>query len=144
MKIKEVNKDELAVNVIKPRKYEAILFSQPLRWDSPYMKNLWHSDSREDPGRNFSQLDDEKMNEAIKALDTELNMDKRAEYYRVIQDRIKEEEPAVFLFAPGFYFVHLDALKGSDVTRVNVSYARFSDVNKWYTSEKRVRKNKSE
>ena len=144
MKIKEVNKDELAVNVIKPRKYEAILFSQPLRWDSPYMKNLWHSDSREDPGRNFSQLDDEKMNEAIKALDTELNMDKRVEYYRVIQDRIKEEDPAVFLFAPEFVFVHSDALKGSKVTRVNVSYDRFSDVNEWYISEKRVRKNKSE
>ncbi len=142
MKIKKVSKEDMSVNIIKPRKYEAILFSQPLRWDNPHMGSLWHSDSAEDPGRNFAQLKDDKIDKAIASLDVELNPDKRIEAYKIIQDRIKEENPVIFLFAPGFFFVHSSSLKGFDVDRVNVSYDRFSDVNKWYVSEKRVRKNK--
>ena len=142
MKIKEVKKEDLIANIIKPRDYEALLYSEPLRWDNPHMKVLWASESREDPGRNFSQINDEKIDEAIKVLETELDTNKKVQSYKIIQERLKEENPAVFLFAPGFFFVHSNALKGSEVEKVNVSYDRFCDVNKWYVSEKRVRKSK--
>ncbi len=140
MKIKEVKKEDLIANIIKPRDYEALLYSEPLRWDSPHMKSLWSSESREDSGRNFAQVNDKKIDEAIKVLDTTLDENKKVESYKIIQERLKEESPAVFLFAPGFCFVHSDMLKGNEVQKVNVSYDRFSDVNKWYVSEKRIRR----
>ena len=140
VKIVKLEREDLVVNKIKPMSYDALLYSHPLRWDNPSMKKHWYSKSKEYPGLNFSHINDDNLDKTIDALEIELDNSKRAEYYKKIQQKIKDDSSAEFLFAPGFFFVYSDSIHNIPVKRVNASYDRFVGVEKWYINEKRIRK----
>ena len=135
--IRKVRKDELATNVIKPHEYDAVLMPHPLRWDQPRLRQLWHSDFREGTGKNYALFKDAVVDRTLDDLEKTTDLSQRATEYLTIQKRILAEDPALFLFAPGFVFAHTDKLHGSGTSRANVSSDRFSDVSQWYVQEKR-------
>ncbi|MCK4635477.1 MAG: hypothetical protein KAT32_01315 [Candidatus Moranbacteria bacterium] len=141
VKILEHDKNSLVVDVINPRNFEALLSSHSTRFSDPNFLSLWHSKA-EDSGANYAGMKDDALDKILEDLQKEINQDKRRELYEKLQEQIKSENPAVFLFSSGFAFMHNDRLKGVTAERINSSKGRYSDVHLWYLKEKYVLKKK--
>ena len=141
VKIREHDKDGLQVDVINPKDFEALLSNHSTRFSDPNFIPLWHSKS-EDSGDNYAGMNDEKLDEILEKLNKETDQEKRKELYEKFQEQIKSESPAVFLFSPGFAFVHSDSLKGVTAERINSAKGRYADAHLWYLKEKHVLKKK--
>lgn len=139
VKIREHEKDGLQVDVINPRDFEALLTNHSTRFSDPNLLPLWHSKSS-DSGSNYSGMKDNKLDEILEKLKKEVEQEKRKELYKKVQEQIKSESPAVFLFSPGFTFVHNNRLKGVAAERINLAKGRYADVHLWYLKEKYVLK----
>ncbi|MEN8252502.1 MAG: peptide ABC transporter substrate-binding protein [Patescibacteria group bacterium] len=140
MHIEEHEGEYLSMNIIKPRDYDAILYGHQMRFDDPNLLPLWHSREKDDPGVNYAMFKDEEMNSALVDTLKKNNDDERVELYKKQQERLKNEIPAIFLFAQNLSFMYSDNIKNVNVNRVNTSYDRYADVNKWYIKEKRIKK----
>ncbi len=139
MNIQEHSKGDLEMNVIKPRAYDAILYAHQMRFE-PNLLPLWHSKEKDDPGVNYAIFKDKEMDKALEDLLKTNNKDEQNNLYKKQQKRLKSENPAIFLFAPTLSFMHSDSIKNVNINRINTSYDRYADVNKWYIKEKRVKK----
>ncbi len=141
VKINEHDRDSLNVDVINPRDFEALLMNHSTRFSDPDLLSLWHSKSS-DSGNNYSGMKDDKLDEILEKLKKETDQEKRKELYEKTQEQIKSENPAIFLFAPGFTFVHSGSLKGVEAERINSAKGRYANVHLWYLKEKHVLKKK--
>ena len=139
LKIQEHEKSDMEANVLKPRDYDALLYAHQMRFE-PNLLPLWHGDEKNDPGMNYALFDDEKMNNSLKSLLTQKDKNKRKELYKEQQERLRDEVPAIFLFAPKLSFIHSDNIKNIRANRVNTSYDRYVDIHLWNIKEKRVKK----
>lgn len=143
LNIQEREGDDLEKNVLPPRDYDAVLYIHQMRFE-PDLLPLWHSKEKDDPGMNYALLGDDKMDEALENLIKTSSVDDQNNFYKVQQERLQAEVPAVFLFAPKISFMHSDAVKGIVINRANASHDRYTDVPLWYIKEKRVKKNTSD
>lgn len=132
------DEQNLGENVIRPRAYESIIEAHPMRWDQPQLFPLWHSSGKEDTGQNFALIQDTELDDALTELQKESDGDKRSLLYQQVQKRILVEDPAIFLFAPGFVYIHKNNLKNVGVERANSPQDRFTNVEEWSIREKRV------
>ena len=139
MQIKEHDKADLETNIIKPRDFDALLYAHQMRFE-PNLLPLWHGKEKEDPGLNYAMFDDKQMNEALEQSLKTNNHEERLKLYKTQQERLKNENPAIFLFAPGLSFMHSDGVKNIRANKVNVSADRYTDVHLWYVKQKRVKK----
>ena len=139
LNIQEHEKSDMEANVLKPRDYDALLYAHQMRFE-PNLLPLWYGDEKNDPGMNYALFDDEKMNNSLKSLLTQKDKDKRKELYKEQQERLRDEVPAIFLFAPKLSFIYSDNIKNIRANRVNTSYDRYVDIHLWNIKEKRVKK----
>lgn len=139
LNIQEHEKGDLEKNILQPRDYDAVLYAHQMRFE-PDLLPLWHSSEKSDPGINYALFSDQKMDEALDNLLTSNDEEQKNESYKVQQERLRSEMPAVFLFAPKISLMHSDAIKGIGVNNVNASRDRYTDVHLWYIKEKRVKK----
>lgn len=139
LKIQEHEKSDVEANILKPRDYDALLYAHQMRFE-PNLLPLWHGAEKKDPGVNYALFDDEKMNDSLESLVAEKSDDKYKELYKEQQERLRDEVPAVFLFAPKLSFMYSDDIKNIRVNRVNTSYDRYVDIHLWSIKEKRVKK----
>ena len=139
LNIQEHDKNDLEKNILKPRDYDAVFYAHHMRFE-PNLLPLWHSGEKSDPGVNYALFDNESMDEFLENLLKTKDDNEQKEFYRKQQEKLKEEIPAIFLFAPQISFMHVDAVKGISVKNVNASRDRYSDVHLWYIKEDRVRK----
>lgn len=140
LKIIEHDKNDLEVNVIRPRDYDALLYAHLTRFSDPDFIPLWHSKEKDDPGINYAGMNDEELDKILEDLKKEFDEEKRNELYTKFQEQIKSEDPAIFLFSPGFTFIYDDSLKGVTAEKVNNINGRYTDIQSWYLKEKHVRK----
>lgn len=139
LNVQEHEQVDLEKNIIQPRDYDALLYAHQMRFESNLLP-LWHSKEKSDPGMNYALFADAKMDEALENFLTTKDRDEQNNYYKMQQERLQFEVPAIFLFAPKISFMHSDAVKGITVDRVNASHERYANVHKWYIKEKRVKK----
>ncbi len=130
--------DDLESSVIRNREYAALFTFHPMRWDQPNIRALWHSKEREYPGLNYANVNDGPLDTALDALQSESNEEERTLLYEQAQGRIRNENPAIFLFATQFLFAHDAKMRGIDVINVNAPQDRYAQIHKWYTEEKSV------
>ncbi len=136
--------DDLDTNIVREREYDSLITFHPMRWDQPNLFALWHSKEKDHPGLNYSGLRDGPMDNALEALQTESDPERRRIIYENIQSRIKIQDPAAFLFATGFLFAYDSELRGINLENVNAPQDRFTDIHKWYIKQKRQLKKKSD
>jgi len=129
LKIFEIG--DLNQNVIRPRKYDALLFGQIVSQESSLFA-FWHSSQRNDPGLNvalYANLKvDKLLEDALNFLDTK----ERLEKYIQFREQIKKDTPAVFIYSPEFIYVVSKNIKGLSINHLNVTSDRFLEINKWY------------
>jgi len=138
VEVKIFETGDLSQNVIRPRKYDALLFGEIVGRD-PDMFAFWHSSQRNDPGLNVALYTNIKADKLLEEARGAQDEAKRADKYKEFQEEVSKDIPAIFLFSPKFIYVIPKNLKGTDeMESVTVPSERFSMIHKWYKSTDKV------
>ncbi len=128
---------DLNQNIIRPRKYDALLFGEIIRQNSdPYA--FWHSSQRNDPGLNIAMYANSSVDKLLETARTTSDEKKRQESYRLFENEISSDVPAIFLYSPDFIYVLGKNLKGVDFGETTITSERFTVVYKWYLKTENV------
>ncbi len=135
IKIYEVG--DLEQNVIRPRKYDMLLFGEIMGKD-PDAFAFWHSSQRNDPGLNIALYANITVDKLLEEARETFNIKKRETKYFEFQKELKEDVPAIFLYSP--YFIHLipSVIENTKQEFITISSERFSQIYNWYTKTKKV------
>lgn len=128
---------ELNQSVIRPRKYDALLFGEIVGRDLD-LYAFWHSSGRLDPGLNIAGYVNVKADKILEKARTITNVQDRLDQYAAFQSEVRNDIPAVFLYAPDFIYILPKNIQGVTVGSVTVPSERFSDISQWYIDAENV------
>ena len=137
VEVKVFEASDLNQNVIRPRKYDALLFGEiiPSGLD---IYGFWHSSERIDPGLNISLYTNSKADKLLEAGRTTSDRNVALDDYRKFEKEIDNDVPAVFLYSPDFIYAVPASLGGIDLGNITVPADRFNSVSKWYLETENV------
>ncbi len=124
-------------SVIRPRKYDVLLFGQIINYESD-LYAFWHSSQRKDPGLNIAMYTNAKVDKILEDAFTTADDDARVNKYLQFKEEIKHDMPAVFLYSPNFIYVVSAKLQGFALNKIITPADRFSNVNSWYINKEQV------
>jgi peptide/nickel transport system substrate-binding protein len=128
---------DLQQGVIRPRKYDSLLFGMIVGREMDLFA-FWHSSQRNDPGLNvamYANIEaDSLLEEARETTDTEA----RDQLLRDFEKEIAEDIPAAFVYAPDFVYVTPIDLKGVSLGFVVNPSDRFLTADRWYINTEHV------
>ncbi len=129
--IKQFEFGDLQQNIIRPRKFEALLYGMVIGRDIDFFA-FWHSSQRNDPGLNISMYANSKVDKLLEDARKTSNSSVRIDKYKSFENEIKKDIPAVFLYSPEFIYIIPDKIKGSSIGTITLPYERFLNINNWY------------
>lgn len=128
---------DLNQNVIRPRKYDALLFGEIISRELDLFA-FWHSSQRNDPGLNIALYAnitaDKLLEEARTATDRNVMIDN----YRKFEDEVDEDVPAVFVYAPDFIYITPKNIKAFELGAVTTPSERFLNIHQWYIETDKI------
>ena len=132
VEVKTFEVGNLNQSVIRPRKYDALLFGQIINNESD-LSAFWHSSQRKDPGLNVAMYTNAKVDKILEDAFVTIDEQARIKKYAQFEDEIKKDMPAVFLYSPKFIYVVSKDLKGLVIDHATAPKDRFANVYSWYT-----------
>ncbi len=123
--------------VIKPRKYDALLFGEIIGRDLDLFA-FWHSSQRNDPGLNIALYTSNKADKMLEAARTATNQEERLKQFKLFNEEVTKDVPAIFLYAPEFIYILPDTIQNFNLNAMSSPSDRFSNVHKWYTTTENV------
>jgi len=124
-------------NVIRPRKYDVLLFGEIVGRGSDLFA-FWHSSQRLDPGLNialYANITADKLLEDAREM---TSTEKRINKYKAFQDEVINDIPAIFLYSPDFIYVLPKKIHGVDLSGATIPSERFLDIANWYIETDRI------
>ncbi len=136
LKIFEIG--DLNQDIIRPRKYDALLFGEIVgRNPDPFV--FWHSSQRNDPGLNIAMYANVTVDKLLEEARSTPDRKKREEKYEKFREELAKDTPAIFLYSPLFIYIVPDFLKGAEgLENITAPPERFSRVHKWYVKTDKV------
>ena len=131
--VKTFDPGNLNQAVIRPRKYDALLFGQIVNRESDLFA-FWHSSQRNDPGLNVAMYTNAKVDKILEDAFTTTNENQRTEKYAQCATAIENDMPAVFLYSPDFIYVVSKDVKNLSLDRITSPSDRFLSSYSWYTN----------
>lgn len=128
---------ELNTTIIRPRAYDALLFGEVVG-RTPDLFAFWHSSQRTDPGLNLALYTNSKTDALLSSARSETDEAERESLYRQFEGIVKEERPAVFLYAPELLYVVPTGLAGVELGPLSSPAERFFSAHEWYLNTERV------
>ncbi|MDP3996261.1 MAG: ABC transporter substrate-binding protein [bacterium] len=128
---------DLNQNVIRPRKYDALLFGEVVGRDLDLFA-FWHSSQRNDPGLNialYANITADKLLDEVRTIN---DSDLRAEKYLAFEKEVVNDLPASFLYSPDFLYVVPAKVKNMDIGQIAVPHERFASIKNWYIETEKV------
>ncbi len=122
---------DLSQNVIRPRKYESLLYGMVIGRDQD-LYAFWHSQERNDPGLNIALYTNKTIDTLLEEARSSIDQDVRRTDLQKIEDTIAADYPAVFIYAPNFTYVVPNDLKGVVLPQIITPSDRFATVATWY------------
>jgi peptide/nickel transport system substrate-binding protein len=104
--ITNVPASNLVNDYVRPRKYDALLFSERMSIN-PDPFPFWHSSQTKDPGLNVSEFSSSEADKLIVAARTEPNQAEQTKLYKQLTELLKSEVPAIYL-NQSFYTYFID------------------------------------
>lgn len=129
--VKVFNPSDLNQNVIRPRKYDALLFGQIIGRDLDFYA-FWHSSQRNDPGLNVADYANITVDQILASSRGVGDKQEQLEALEKFQKEIVEDIPAVFIYSPDFIYIVPENLKGEIPQGITIPADRFANVHKWY------------
>lgn len=122
---------DLSQNVIRPRKYEALLYGMVIGRDQD-LYAFWSSKERNDPGLNIALYANKTVDDLLESVRSSADEAKRAADLQKIEDVVAADYPAAFLYAPNFTYAVPEDLKGIALPQIITPADRFASVATWY------------
>jgi peptide/nickel transport system substrate-binding protein len=131
--VKVVESGNLNQNIIKPRKYEGLLFGQVINRDLD-LYPFWHSSQQQDPGLNVALYSNKTADKILEDLRKTTDKTAREQEYVMLNNELQKDVPAIFLYTPNFIYVVPPTLHGLDISEISTPSERFGDISSWYTA----------
>lgn len=132
---KKIEAGHIQKDVIRPRQYETLLFSQRYDIDvDPYP--FWHSSQQRDPGFNLAVFFNKKIDQDLEDGRTTTSVEQRRTDYLDFQNILAEEVPAIFLYQSEYLYTHQSSLRGMTVKRLASGADRVLNIDNWYVKRK--------
>ena len=122
---------EIQTSVVKPKNYEALLFSEQVGND-PDVYVFWDSTQAGTDGLNLSNYKNEDVDKFLEEGRLSLDQNQRIADYQQFQTLLTNDAPAVFLFSPYYTYVQNKKIKGFAVKSIAAPADRFADIANWY------------
>jgi peptide/nickel transport system substrate-binding protein len=137
VEVKIFELSDLNQNIIRQRKYDALLFGQSIgRYTDIFA--FWHSSERNDPGLNVSMYTNSKVDKIIDELRKTTSEEKRLELYTLFENEIDTDIPAVFIYSPDFIYITQKDVQGININGIINQSERFLDINNWYVNTQKI------
>lgn len=131
--ISDIDPSTIEQQVIRPRAYEALLFTMAYGAAiDPYP--FWHSSARNDPGLNLSRFSDTNADEAIEKIRRASTDDTAKAGLTELSQIIQQQVPAIFLYRPVLLYGVRNSLHGLNLGLMATSADRFNNLNDWYVN----------
>jgi ABC-type transport system substrate-binding protein len=137
LKIKVLPFSELNLEVIKPRRYQALLFGEVLS-ALPDPLPFWHSLQKKDPGLNLALYENKDADKLLEEARQTLDADQKKQKLEKFQELVLKDNPAIFLFQPDFLYLTSLPIKGMSQGLIVDPSQRFAEIEKWHLETKRV------
>lgn len=131
------NQGDLSQNVIRPRKYDALLFGEIIGRALDLFA-FWHSSQRNDPGLNIALYANSSVDKILSDLRQTQDESARQSLYQQFESEIAKDAPAVFLYSPDFVYVFPQGVHGMTLGSVEQPSDRFDTASSWYRETDRV------
>lgn len=128
---------DLNQNVIRPRKYGALLFGMVVGRDRDLFA-FWDSSQRNDPGLNVSLYANKTVDQLLESSRQESDSTKREDALGKIDASIAADYPAAFTHAPSFLYSVPSELHGVVLPQISTPSDRFASVLNWYLESQSV------
>ena len=132
-----VDSSELTETVIRPRKYDALLFGE-VTGRGKDLYPFWYSGERKDPGFNIALYTNSKADGILQKARTATSTEEAAAQLTSFIDIFYEDMPAVFLYSPKFIYVVPKKIKGLQLPALEMPHERFAGILSSYIKTKRV------
>ena len=128
---------DLNQNIIRTRKYDALLFGEIIGSGNDLFP-FWDSSQRNDPGLNIAEYTNSKADKFLEDARTTNDPKKLTNDWFGFEQEIYNDVPAVFLYSPDFIYILPSGIKGIDFGQVATPADSFVGINNWYLSTDRV------
>ncbi|MBN2094044.1 MAG: hypothetical protein JW740_01610 [Candidatus Zambryskibacteria bacterium] len=135
--VKIFEASDLNQNVIRPRKYDALLFGEVVGEDSD-LYPFWHSAERNDPGLNISLYANITVDKNLEDLQKEIEEQEKISKKEEIFAEIDNDIPAIFLFSPHMIYLKSPEVKNITMKNVSAPNERFIEINEWFIETDKV------
>lgn len=128
---------DLNQNVIRPRKYDALLFGEIISRELDLFA-FWHSSQRNDPGLNialYANITADKLLEDAR-ITTDRNV--MIKKYKEFEEEVNADAPSVFIYSPDFIYIIPKNIKNVKLGSVATPAERFLNIHKWYIETEKV------
>ncbi|MFA5996664.1 MAG: peptide ABC transporter substrate-binding protein [Candidatus Paceibacterota bacterium] len=122
---------DLSQNVIRPRKYGALLYGMVIGRDQD-LYAFWDSQERNDPGLNIALYANKNVDALLEHARSTADEVSRVKDLQKIEDIIAADYPAAFIYAPNFIYTLPEDMKGVDLPQIITPADRFATVASWY------------
>ncbi len=137
VKVSIYENGDLNQNIIRPRKYEALLFGEIVAHDYD-LYPFWHSSERNDPGLNIALYANITADKLLEDLRTNLSAEKRSETLDELINEINTDIPALFLYSPQYIYITKSNLQSITINKITLPAERFLTVNDWFIETNKV------
>jgi peptide/nickel transport system substrate-binding protein len=122
---------DLSQNIIKTRKYDALLFGEIINKDLD-LYAFWHSSQRNSPGLNIAMYVNSKVDKLLEDARTTYDEDEKESINKSFEEEIRNDIPAIFLYSPEYIYIMTDRIKGYNSNTIANQSERFYGIEKWY------------
>ncbi len=129
--VKIFDQGDLSQNVIRPRKYDALLFGEVVGREFDLFA-FWHSSQRNDPGLNISLYANATADKILEQLRETSEDTKRQELFNKFEVELKKDVPAIFLYTPDFVYSIPQDIVSATLGFIETPSDRFLSAPSWH------------
>jgi len=137
VEVKVFDPADILQSVIRPRRYEALLFGESIGHEVD-LYAFWHSSQRNDPGLNIAQYADIEADALLEKIRAEDDPTARATLYKTFVKQIETQHEAIFIYAPDLIYLTRNTVKDIVLHPIDESSDRFDNVHEWYVETDHV------
>lgn len=135
--VRTFNSADLYQNIIRTRKYDALLFGEQIGKDRD-LYAFWHSSQRNAPGLNVSMYTNSNVDKILENIRNLNDDEQRENLYNQLNVMITTDIPAIFLYTPDFIYAIPKDLQGVQLNSITTAADRWNSIEKWYLLTERV------
>ncbi len=135
--VKVYESSDLYQNIIRTRKYDALLFGEVIGKDRD-LYAFWHSSQIKSPGLNVALYANSKTDKLLEDIRTTSDENVRAVKYAQFDQTLRADIPAVFLYMPDFIYAVPKSINDIDLGSISTPSDRWDNVASWYEITERV------